>query len=401
MPAHAEKPCAALLGGANAGEVFGSMAQNVRHTGQGLHIVDDGRAREKTRNGREGRLESGEALSTLERSQQGGLFATDIRPRTPVNDDIQIKAGPLDILAQPPLGIGLVQGALQALRRAEVLAPNVDVGLMAADGIGCDDHAFQQGVRVPLHDVAVLEGTGLTLVRVDHQVFGLGRFLGNKGPLPAGWKPGPAQTTQVGSGNLVDHLCRGHGSERFPGREISVISDVVLEPGPVRIFEAGGKHRPAGPDERFRFRQRSGVFRNLERSPKNDVQGLPLERPQEGFVELGHGRHFAGAQTLDLGEGDLLARGGLAGANLQTFFDLIQHLPRTAQQAGQAGADPKLAPTHRLGVKHGVKGDRFAHLRTGHPQDVCHPCFRLLGDVTLMFLDQPQQRQHRCLRLLV
>jgi hypothetical protein len=60
-----------------------------------------------------------------------------------VDHHVQVKPGPLDILAEPALSVGLIYGALKALRRPEVLAPNVDIGLVTADGKSCDDHAFE------------------------------------------------------------------------------------------------------------------------------------------------------------------------------------------------------------------------------------------------------------------
>src|ERR1700693_2687070 len=100
---------------------------------------------------------------------------------------------------------------------------------MTADGVGCDEDAFEQNVRIPLQDVAILEGAGLALVRIDYQVLWFGRLLGDEGPLFTSQKPRPAQTAQVGFGNLVGHLLRSHGSESLSGREISAVSHVVFE----------------------------------------------------------------------------------------------------------------------------------------------------------------------------
>src|SRR5260370_34341827 len=78
MPAHAEKPCAALTVRTYAGKAFGSIAQNVWDTGQGLHIVDDGRTREETRNGGAWGLYSRKDLHTPQRSKESGVFAREI-----------------------------------------------------------------------------------------------------------------------------------------------------------------------------------------------------------------------------------------------------------------------------------------------------------------------------------
>ena len=51
------------------------------------------------------------------------------------------------------------------------LAAQVDVGGIGPDGIGSNGHAFQELEGVAFHDLAVLEGAGLGLVRVgDHVV---------------------------------------------------------------------------------------------------------------------------------------------------------------------------------------------------------------------------------------
>ena len=111
-----------------------------------------------------------------------------------MNDNVQVKTGSLDVLAQPPLTVGLVQGTLQTFGRSEVLASDVNVRFVTADGVGRNDHAFDQGVWVPFHDVAVFEGARLAFVRVDDQVLGLARSLGDEGPFSASRKARAAQT---------------------------------------------------------------------------------------------------------------------------------------------------------------------------------------------------------------
>ena len=78
MPAHREKPRAALFGRADAREAFGTFAQDERHASQRLDVVDDRRALEETRNCGERRLEFRKALTAFQRSEQGCLLAADI-----------------------------------------------------------------------------------------------------------------------------------------------------------------------------------------------------------------------------------------------------------------------------------------------------------------------------------
>ena len=86
---------------------------------------------------------------------------------------IQIETAPLNILAEPAVGVRFVHGTAEALGRLEVLASNIDVRLVAPDGIRRDDHPFEKGMGIPLEEVSILKGPGLSLVGVDHEILGL------------------------------------------------------------------------------------------------------------------------------------------------------------------------------------------------------------------------------------
>src|SRR5262249_8336250 len=123
------------------------------------------------------------------------------------------------------------------------LTANVYVGFVTSNGVCCDESAFEQRMRVPLQNVPVLESPGFAFVRVDDQILWLWRLLGDKGPFLPGWKSGSAQPTQIGLGNLVDHLLRRHRREGHSRGEISAARDVAFEPRAVRIFEPRREHR--------------------------------------------------------------------------------------------------------------------------------------------------------------
>src|SRR5262249_4127354 len=103
-----------------------------------------------------------------------------------MDNNIEIETSLLDIHAEPAFPRGLVDGALQSPGRTEILAPNVDIRFVTADGVCGDEGAFDQRVRVALQDVAVLERSRLALVRVHHQILRFGGLLRDKRPLLAG-----------------------------------------------------------------------------------------------------------------------------------------------------------------------------------------------------------------------
>ena len=66
-------------------------------------------------------------------------------------------------------------------------------------------------MRIVLQNGAVFAGARLALVAVDQNVFWLGRFLGNKGPLQSGGKAGAATPAKVGGLDLINDVVGRHG----------------------------------------------------------------------------------------------------------------------------------------------------------------------------------------------
>src|SRR5262249_25696357 len=155
------------------------LAQDEWDTGERLDVVYNRRTGEETRDRWEGRFDSWKTLSAFERRQQGRFLAADICSGAAVDHDVQVEAGPLDVLAEPARPISLVNSPLHPLCGPEVLTANVYVGFVTSNGVCCDESAFEQRMRVPLQNVPVLESPGFAFVRVDDQILWLWRLLGD------------------------------------------------------------------------------------------------------------------------------------------------------------------------------------------------------------------------------
>ena len=79
---------------------------------------------------------------------EGGFLAADERAGAHLDDDVEAEAAVEDVASQQAVGPGAGDGRLQPSHRQRVLGADVDVGLGGADGVGRDDHAFEQPVRV-------------------------------------------------------------------------------------------------------------------------------------------------------------------------------------------------------------------------------------------------------------
>ena len=185
----------------SAGEPLGAAVDDVGHVTEGLDVVDDGRLVEGPLDGRKGRLELGPALLALQRGDQSRLLPADVGPGAPVHHDVELRP-------QQAGRVGFPHGPAEAPPGLDVLAADVDEAEPRPDGAGRDEHALDEGVRIALEEVAILERSRLALVGIDHEVHGSGVVLGDERPLGARGKAGAAETAEV---RLLDLLHDGRG----------------------------------------------------------------------------------------------------------------------------------------------------------------------------------------------
>src|SRR5262245_10207200 len=115
-----------------------------------------------------------------------------------MDDDIEIEAPSLNVLAKPAALVRFGHCPSEAFGRPEVLAAYIDVGFVAPNRVGSDDHAFKQRMRIALEDVSILEGSRFSLVGIDHEILGLRAGFRDEGPFSAGRKPRAAKAAEVG-----------------------------------------------------------------------------------------------------------------------------------------------------------------------------------------------------------
>ena len=109
------------------------------------------------------------------------------------------------VLADQPLGVRLVDGALQGFALADVFAADVDVGRVRRHGEGGEETALDEEMRIVPHDLPVLAGAGLGFVGIDDEVMRPPvRLLRHERPFQAGRKAGPAAPAQARLLHLLD-----------------------------------------------------------------------------------------------------------------------------------------------------------------------------------------------------
>ena len=166
--------------------------------GDGLRVVDDGGAAVEADDGREGRLDAGDAALAFERLHEGGLFADLVGAGAGLGDDVEVDAGAEDVLAEKALGVGVGDGLFDDLEQVAILAAQIDEAQLRADGEAGDHGAFDDRVRIVEEDDVILAGAGLGFVAVDQDVLRLVGLLGDEGPLHAGGEAGAAAAAHAG-----------------------------------------------------------------------------------------------------------------------------------------------------------------------------------------------------------
>src|SRR5205814_10146757 len=103
---------------------------------------------------------------SLERLAVRRFFSRFVRAGTAMEVHIAIEARPDDVLSQKPARVRLVDRALEDTLQMEEFAADVDVGDLRADGVAANRTAFNQEVRIALHQQMILERARFALVSV-------------------------------------------------------------------------------------------------------------------------------------------------------------------------------------------------------------------------------------------
>ena len=239
-----------------------------------------------------GGFRRGMALLALQALQQRRLLAADVGAGAVVDEEVEVPA--VDVVLADQLGlVGLGDRRLQVLALADELAAHVDVAGVRAHGEGGEQRALDQQVRIVPHDLAVLAGAGLGLVRIDHEVGGPRIALGHERPLEAGREARAAAPAQARDLDLVDdpvvalvdqRLGVVPGAARAGAGQLPVLEAVeVLEDAVLVLRARSPRSSLSGLGE---FLERGRPARGARRLPADLRAGLgrlPLAKPSSTF----------------------------------------------------------------------------------------------------------------------
>src|SRR6266581_2871486 len=208
VPGHGEDLRAAVVRPPERKECISAVVDDPGNRGEGLGIVDRRRLAVETEARGKRRLESRQALLALQRLEQRGLLAADVGAVTVVVVELEREIAAEDVFPDEAGATRLGERFLAALVDVPDLPVDVVVARADPHRVGGDRHAFDDDMRVVAQYVAVLEGPGLALVRIAHQIFRARKLARHEAPLEARRKTRPAAPAQRGLFHLTDKSLR-------------------------------------------------------------------------------------------------------------------------------------------------------------------------------------------------
>ena len=128
---------------------------------------------------------------------EGCLLTAYERTGAHLDHDIEVETTVQYVVAKQAIGARLSHGMLEPLDGQGILGADVYVRARGSDGVGCDDHPFQQPVRVAFGHRPIHEGARVALVGIaDEVALALGR-LSRQLPLPPCWEASTTPTAQT------------------------------------------------------------------------------------------------------------------------------------------------------------------------------------------------------------
>src|SRR5471032_721231 len=186
-----------------------TVVDDGRYVAQGLDVVHARRLAPHADSGGEGRLGAWVGATAFQGVDQCDFFTADVTPGAGVHEQLEVKAGAQNVLAQQTRSLGFGHGTVQMFRCGGVFATQEDVATIGFECASTDQHAFHQQVRQLFHQHPVFPGVGLHLIGVTQQVTDVHGFVfGHQAPLNASGEACTAAALETGVLDRLDDVVR-------------------------------------------------------------------------------------------------------------------------------------------------------------------------------------------------
>ena len=193
----------------------GAAIDNVGHSAECFDVVDGGGfVFEAVGNG-EGRLVARERMFPFEGVEEGSFLTTDVGSGAATDVEVEGKAAVLNIVSEESGFQDFGKAALEEGVGFGVFIAEVDEAARCSGGKASDDHAFDEGIRIVVHEGAVFETTGFTFIGVADDGFRVTVALGDGVPFDSSGEARSASSGQSGGGDCLDDALGSGATESF------------------------------------------------------------------------------------------------------------------------------------------------------------------------------------------
>ncbi|OPY60894.1 MAG: hypothetical protein A4E62_03141 [Syntrophorhabdus sp. PtaU1.Bin002] len=265
---------------------------------------------------------------------------------------------------------------------------DIDEGLTGTDGTGGNRHAFNEKVRIVLHDLSVLECSGFPFIGITDQIGRFPRVLCQKAPLHACRESCSSAPPQVGLFYL--------GKDRFrlhtPGFRQNLVCSTGLcntQGRSILLTPVLQENITYTAELRAILRLRHNTLLQGVEESVCLVRGHVLIVP---VIYLDGGTGPAGCQAFDLGEGEEAVIRCFPCLDAQGLLEMTEYLLRPHKGSGNIRINLKVVFPHLFfHVEHGIVGCNTVDLACRNTEKPCYVFQILPGEhVTVLFLNQLQ-----------
>ena len=348
----------------------GSFYDDVGDGAESFDVVDDGGfVFESVRDGTGG-LVAGEGMFPLERVEQRAFLSTDVGTGTASDVEVEFEAGSEDIITEkagfPCFGEALFEEEIGF----GILVAKVNESAGRAGGISRDDHSFDEGEGIIIHEGAVFETPRFSFVGIADDGLGMAVALGDGFPFKSGGESGSSTAREFGVGDRFDHCHGCAGEDRLKGKE-PAIGAVACE-GVVAFFADVGKE---------------GFF---------DASGIDgRERRWRGFELSSGGSGESGVPGEDRDGSVATARAGHFGGGLPLGFESFEDLVSSTQATDVSGANARGFEAARGAGKVVVESDGAVEISERRFQAIGNRTEGVMGQVAVAIMKGMKQWKER------
>ncbi len=193
---------------------FGALVNDGRNGAEGFDVVDSGGFVFESVGDGEGWFVAGEGVFTFERVEEGAFFTADVGSGSTPDVEVEGESGVEDVISQEPGFAAFGEAFFEEGVGFGVFVAEVDEAARGSGGKAGDDHSFDEGEGIVVHEGAVFETAGLAFVGVADDGFGVAVAVGDGFPFESGGESGTATACKFGGGDGVDDVT-GRGGEGF------------------------------------------------------------------------------------------------------------------------------------------------------------------------------------------